>query len=106
MSVFGHSCAKLLGWGATLYANSHISHAFIDSILAFNVFAAYQEEIVQIEYIEAMVPPETSTSAQHDDWVSSVTCHPTAGLVLSGSFDKQGSEALGLQMELGGVMRY
>ncbi|KAI7868222.1 WD40-repeat-containing domain protein [Spinellus fusiger] len=43
------------------------------------------ENIITIEYVEAMLPPTPLTAYQHDDWISSVKGHN--GLFLSGSYD-------------------
>jgi hypothetical protein len=49
-----------------------------------------QEEILQLEYIEAMVPPEPSTEIKQDDWISSVVGFKDGGFILSGSYDQTG----------------
>jgi len=46
----------------------------------------YSEEILPIEFVEAMAPPEPPTEYVHDDWISSLACSRT-GLFLSGSYD-------------------
>lgn len=46
----------------------------------------YSEEVLPIEFVEAMAPPEPPTENVHDDWVSSLACSST-GLFLSGSYD-------------------
>ena len=46
----------------------------------------YSEEILPIEFVEAMAPPEPPTEYIHDDWISSLACN-SAGLFLSGSYD-------------------
>lgn len=35
------------------------------------------ENQLLIEYVEAMQPPSTLPSYQHDDWISSIAIHPT-----------------------------
>ena len=33
-----------------------------------------QEETLDIEYIESVMPPEKMSSLPHEDWVSSISC--------------------------------
>lgn len=33
-----------------------------------------QEETLEIEYIESILPPQKMSDLPHDDWVSSVSC--------------------------------
>ena len=49
-----------------------------------------QEQILRIEYVEAMSAPEPSNAAKHDDWVSSVAGHKGTKLVLSGCLNNAG----------------
>lgn len=46
------------------------------------------ENQLLIEYVEAMQPPSSLPSYQHDDWISSVSIHPKKNLILTGSYDK------------------
>ena len=34
-----------------------------------------QEETLEIEYIESVMPPQKMSDFPHEDWVSSVSCH-------------------------------
>lgn len=34
----------------------------------------WQEETLEVEYIESVMPPERVSDIPHDDWVSSVSC--------------------------------
>ncbi|KAI9482941.1 MAG: WD40-repeat-containing domain protein [Benjaminiella poitrasii] len=43
------------------------------------------ENLVNIEYVESMLPPVPLTAYQHDDWISSVQGHN--GLFLTGAYD-------------------
>eukprot|EP00042_Codosiga_hollandica_P030157 m.173793 g.173793 ORF g.173793 m.173793 type:complete len:438 (-) comp53278_c0_seq1:87-1400(-) len=47
------------------------------------------EELIEVEYVEAMTPPETSEQAQHDDWISSIAGHKSSGYVATGVFDRK-----------------
>ena len=44
------------------------------------------ETVIDVEYVEAMAPPDPPTTLPHDDWVSSVDGTPD-GLLVSGSYD-------------------
>jgi len=46
------------------------------------------ENQLLIEYIEAMQPPQSLPSYQHDDWISSVSINSKKNLILTGSYDK------------------
>jgi ribosome biogenesis protein YTM1 len=46
----------------------------------------YTEEILPVEFVEAMAPPEPPTEYVHDDWISSVAS-TTDGVFLTGSYD-------------------
>ncbi|KAF8630548.1 hypothetical protein AX15_002850 [Amanita polypyramis BW_CC] len=45
-----------------------------------------EEETLEIEYIESVLPPQKLTDFPHDDWVSSVSCQMD-GHFLTGSYD-------------------
>ncbi|KAF8346605.1 ribosome biogenesis protein YTM1 [Amanita rubescens] len=45
-----------------------------------------EEETLEIEYIESVLPPQKLSDFPHDDWVSSVSCQ-THGHFLTGSYD-------------------
>ncbi|KAG8983320.1 ribosome biogenesis protein ytm1 [Tulasnella sp. JGI-2019a] len=45
-----------------------------------------EEETLDIEYIESVLPPERVSSIPHPDWVSSISCH-LKGYFLTGSYD-------------------
>ncbi|KAG8876847.1 Meiotic recombination protein dmc1 [Tulasnella sp. 331] len=45
-----------------------------------------EEETLEIEYIESVLPPERVSSIPHPDWVSSISCH-LKGYFLTGSYD-------------------
>ena len=39
------------------------------------------EHIVTIEFVESTLPPDSSSTLKHDDWISSVSIHPDLYLV-------------------------
>lgn len=39
-------------------------------------FGWAQEETLEIEYIESVMPPQRMSDIPHDDWVSTVLCQP------------------------------
>ncbi|KAI8919421.1 WD40-repeat-containing domain protein [Powellomyces hirtus] len=45
------------------------------------------ENVLDIEYVEATLPPTQAATYEHDEWISSVAGHPVAPLVLTGSYD-------------------
>ncbi|KAJ3021352.1 WD repeat-containing protein 12 [Thoreauomyces humboldtii] len=45
------------------------------------------ENIVELEYVEATLPPTESATYEHDEWISSVRAHARAPIVLTGSYD-------------------
>ncbi|KAG9043803.1 ribosome biogenesis protein ytm1 [Tulasnella sp. UAMH 9824] len=45
-----------------------------------------EEETLEIEYIESVLPPERVSSMPHPDWVSSISCEQK-GYLLTGSYD-------------------
>ncbi|KAG9018277.1 ribosome biogenesis protein ytm1 [Tulasnella sp. 427] len=45
-----------------------------------------EEETLEIEYIESVLPPERVSSMPHPDWVSSISC-VQKGYLLTGSYD-------------------
>ncbi|KAJ4471499.1 WD40-repeat-containing domain protein [Lentinula aciculospora] len=45
-----------------------------------------EEETLEIEYIESVMPPQKMSDIPHDDWVSSVSCQMT-GHFLTASYD-------------------
>ncbi|KIJ52358.1 hypothetical protein M422DRAFT_202427 [Sphaerobolus stellatus SS14] len=45
-----------------------------------------EEETLEIEYIETLMPPQRMATILQDDWVSSVTCQ-FAGNIIAGSYD-------------------
>ncbi|KAM6498980.1 Ribosome biogenesis protein YTM1 [Amanita muscaria] len=45
-----------------------------------------EEETLEIEYIESVLPPQKLSDFPHDDWVSSVSCQPD-GYFVTGSYD-------------------
>ncbi|GJE94165.1 NLE and WD40 domain-containing protein [Phanerochaete sordida] len=45
-----------------------------------------EEETLEIEYIESVMPPQRMTSLPHEDWVSSISCQES-GLFLTASYD-------------------
>ncbi|KNC99294.1 uncharacterized protein SPPG_05548 [Spizellomyces punctatus DAOM BR117] len=47
------------------------------------------ENIVELEYVEATLPPSPAAAFEHDEWISSVRGH-SSGLVLTGCFDTLG----------------
>ncbi|KZS98070.1 WD40 repeat-like protein [Sistotremastrum niveocremeum HHB9708] len=47
-----------------------------------------EEETLEIEYLESIMPPEQMASFEEDDWVSCVSCR-IPGRFLSGSYDGQ-----------------
>ncbi|KAJ7632377.1 WD40-repeat-containing domain protein, partial [Roridomyces roridus] len=47
-----------------------------------------EEETLEIEYIESVLPPQKMSDLPHDDWVSSVSC-AIDGQILTGSYDGQ-----------------
>ncbi|KAA1475222.1 WD40 repeat-like protein [Dentipellis sp. KUC8613] len=47
---------------------------------------AGEEETLEIEYIESIMPPQRMTALPHEDWVSSVSCR-VPGLFLTASYD-------------------
>lgn len=49
-----------------------------------------QEEIIQVEFFEAMMPPEPATEIKEDDWVASVAGWLKGSFILSGSYDNNG----------------
>nr|OQO26969.1 hypothetical protein B0A51_05968 [Rachicladosporium sp. CCFEE 5018] len=59
----------------------------IDDFLTQNGISA--ETTLSVEYVKALIPPQTIASYEHDDWVSSVDVlsSPQQSRILSGSFD-------------------
>ncbi|OQO13127.1 hypothetical protein B0A48_02591 [Cryoendolithus antarcticus] len=59
----------------------------IDDFLTQNGISA--ETTLSVEYVKALIPPQTIASYEHDDWVSSVDVFssPQQSRILSGSFD-------------------
>nr|OQO20007.1 hypothetical protein B0A51_12269 [Rachicladosporium sp. CCFEE 5018] len=59
----------------------------IDDFLTQNGISA--ETTLSVEYVKALIPPQTIASYEHDDWVSSVDVlsSPQHSRILSGSFD-------------------
>lgn len=55
-----------------------------------------QEEIIQVEFFEAMMPPEPATEIKEDDWVASVAGWQKGNFILSGSYDHHGTATNGL----------
>ncbi|KAJ3156789.1 hypothetical protein HDU86_003555 [Geranomyces michiganensis] len=47
------------------------------------------ENVLDIEYVEATLPPQEAATFEHDEWISSLEGHPVASLVLTGSYDSQ-----------------
>ncbi|KAJ3157957.1 hypothetical protein HDU89_000336 [Geranomyces variabilis] len=47
------------------------------------------ENVLDIEYVQATLPPTEAATFEHDEWISSVEGHPVASLVLTGSYDSQ-----------------
>ncbi|GAB5593834.1 ribosome bioproteinsis protein ytm1 [Umbelopsis nana] len=45
------------------------------------------ENVINIEYVESMLPPTPVSAFQHDDWISSVKGQHTSQLFLTGSYD-------------------
>ncbi|KZV75003.1 WD40 repeat-like protein [Peniophora sp. CONT] len=45
-----------------------------------------EEETIQIEYIESVMPPQRMAALPHEDWVSSISCQ-LPGHFLTGSYD-------------------
>eukprot|EP00039_Didymoeca_costata_P028596 m.21650 g.21650 ORF g.21650 m.21650 type:complete len:435 (-) comp7196_c0_seq1:50-1354(-) len=45
------------------------------------------EEILSVEFVEAMAPPEPPLEYIHDDWIASVSGHAPSGLTATGSYD-------------------
>ncbi|KAI0340254.1 WD40 repeat-like protein [Trametopsis cervina] len=45
-----------------------------------------EEETLEIEYIESVMPPQKMTSLPHEDWVSSISCQET-GYFFTASYD-------------------
>ncbi|KAJ7764493.1 WD40-repeat-containing domain protein [Mycena maculata] len=50
--------------------------------------AVGEEETLEIEYIESVLPPQKISDLPHDDWVSSVSCRPGQRF-LTASYDGQ-----------------
>ena len=53
----------------------------------------FTEEILSVEFIEAMAPPEPSAQHIHDDWIAAVDYHKDE-LFLTGSYDNAGAPRL------------
>ncbi|KAH8548870.1 WD40-repeat-containing domain protein [Umbelopsis sp. PMI_123] len=45
------------------------------------------ENVIDIEYVESMLPPTPISAFQHDDWISSVKGQHSSQLFLTGSYD-------------------
>ena len=80
----------LLGLAAPLPFDFLINGAFLRVSLQKYVDEnnISSEEILQLEYIEAMVPPEPQTEIKQDDWISSVAGYKPGSFILTGSYDK------------------
>ncbi|PRP77255.1 hypothetical protein PROFUN_13638 [Planoprotostelium fungivorum] len=46
------------------------------------------EDLITIEYVEALKPPEHTATYEHPDWISSIAALATKRQLLSGSYDK------------------
>lgn len=40
----------------------------------YQILTMPQEETLEIEYFESVMPPQKMTSLPHEDWISSVSC--------------------------------
>ncbi|KAK6430704.1 ribosome biogenesis protein ytm1, partial [Oleoguttula sp. CCFEE 5521] len=67
--------------------NGQFLRTTIDDFLTQNGISA--ETTLAVEYVKALIPPQTIASYEHDDWVSSVDIlsSPQQSRILSGSFD-------------------
>jgi hypothetical protein len=50
-----------------------------------------QEEILRIEYVESLVPPQESVDIKEDDWISSVKGTTDGAHFLVGSYKHSGA---------------